>query len=128
MTFRRTPNPYHTLSPRNRLVAERERLAAEERRLAKQIDDLRSRQDDLSNALHTPNPTLADVANMMDAERAQRPVDPSKIAKMVIEAGEMARGRVPPQLPPRGSLARLTQWAHFWRAPVVNGRNQSCER
>jgi hypothetical protein len=26
---------------------------------------------------------------------------------MVVEAGEKARGRVPPQLPPKGSLARF---------------------
>jgi hypothetical protein len=93
---------------RNQLVAERERLAAEERRLAKQIDNLRSRQDDLSNRLHQPqNPSLREVRDMMTEEAAQRPIEPSKVAAFVLRAGELARGRVPPPLPPKGSVARF---------------------
>jgi hypothetical protein len=104
-----TPNPYNTLASRNRndLLAKREQLLAQEARLARQIDQLRSQQDDLSNQLMQPNPTLADVRSMMDEERAQRPMNPSEFAKFVIEAGERARGKVPPPLPPRGSVARF---------------------
>jgi hypothetical protein len=54
-----------------------------------------------------PNPSLSEVGEWMDREAAARPVDAAKVAKMVIAAGEMARGRVPPPLPPKGSIARL---------------------
>jgi hypothetical protein len=121
MAFRRTPNPYNTLSPRNRLVAERERLHAEEQRLVKRIDDLRSRQDDLSNQLMRPNPSLSEVRDMMAEELAQRPVGSSDIAKFVLAAGDAARGRVPPPLPPKGkgSVARMV---------VLAGRKAKGER
>jgi hypothetical protein len=72
------PNPYNTLASRSRR-------------------ELRA----------TRAPTLSDIGNMMDQERAQRPIDAAKAAQLIVQAGDRARSGAQVRLPAKGSAARL---------------------
>jgi hypothetical protein len=74
---------------RNKLVAERERLAREEAKAVERVDTLRDIMDSMSNEL------------------AQRQIDPTKTAALILKAGARARGEIPQPLPPVGSTARM---------------------